>query len=74
MFNKGHIPKLPGLASFAWWALFIALVGGGIAYYVSMGTGFDASQAGTVRLIISITVLLIGICLVVATSGWWFHR
>jgi hypothetical protein len=39
-----------------------------------MGTGFDASQAGTVRLIISITVLLIGICLVVATSGWWFHR
>lgn len=63
-----------GVGAFLWWAILITLIGGAASYYMHISAGVDPASQGPVRVGIAITVLLVGVCLVIATSRWWIHR
>lgn len=63
-----------GVGAFLWWAILITLIGGAASYYMHISAGVDPASQGPVRVVIAITVLLVGVCLVIATSRWWIHR
>jgi hypothetical protein len=63
-----------GVGAFRWWAVMIAIVGGAAAYYLHISAGVDPANASPVRLVLAVTVVLVGICIVIASSKWWIHR
>jgi len=69
-----HPASHPGKMFLWWWALVFGLVGGGAVYYLSMGAGQDPSQVNMIPFVLSVTTILVGICIVSATAGWWLHR
>ena len=63
----------PPRGSALWWmALLLLVAGAAISYlmYVSARPGGGHPE----RLVIAITLCLVGICVVCATSGWWFRH
>ena len=58
---------------FWWLAAVILLIGGTIAYLLSMNKG-DPSARMFISITFAATFLGVGICTIFATSDWWFRR
>lgn len=57
-----------------WWlAGFIALIAGGLIYFIDQDTG-NIKAREQINQVILITSVLIGICIISATSHWWLKR
>ncbi|MCX7818762.1 MAG: hypothetical protein N2652_06100 [Kiritimatiellae bacterium] len=66
--------RTPGPRRWLWLlALLIAAAGGSIAWLMRPHVGLDYPRAAY-NFTIAATVVLSGLCVIVATADWWFHR
>lgn len=72
--KAGVMREKAGVGAFLGWAVLIAILGGAIAYYLYISAGVDPVNKGPVRLVLALTALLVGTCVVIASSRWWIHR
>ncbi len=64
----------PSLRAWLWWlALFILACGGSIAYMVRMNN-FSPSPGSQFVLVVAVTGVLFGLCVISATADWWLRR
>ncbi len=56
-----------------WLALLLLAVGGGVAYLLHTHVTDPVSRQ-TLTLILALTVVTAGICLISATADWWIKR
>jgi len=57
-----------------WWlSLLIAVVAGGLIFFIQLDTG-NIKAREQINLVLLCSAVLIGICIISATSHWWLKR
>jgi hypothetical protein len=66
--------RTPNPKAGLWWAAVVTLLIGLSLSYVIHLRGLSPNASQYARLVLAVTITLVGVCVICATSGWWLRR